>query len=79
MLKMTTKKMSKSPTKGPHGTSARIQFMQTHRNFEEAARRLGVKHRLLNRNAQGAEQHVVHVETGGLLRWPVWYESGSVS
>jgi len=52
-------------------------FKKLHSDFEAAASRLGVTNRSVEQNVYGIDQHVVRIATGGLFRWPVWYEWGT--
>ena len=69
-------KMPKATHTKKQRQSSNIYFAEKHVQFEEAARRFGVKHRSEGKNTRGVAQHVVINEVGGILRWPTWYEHG---
>ena len=51
-------------------------YKAKHNEFENRASVAGVQARKVENNLHGISQHVVLLQTGGLLRWPVAYEHG---
>jgi len=57
------------------GTTA-FSVASKHKEFEEAAATIGVSARAIQKTAGGVEQHVVCLQSGGVIRWPTAYEDG---
>ena len=51
-----------------------LSVASKHEEFEEAAATIGVSARAIQKTAGGVEQHVVYLQSGGVIRWPTAYE-----
>ena len=48
------------------------------KEFEAVAAKIGIAQRSIEKSSKQVEQHVVHLKTGGILRWPLEYEWAGV-
>ena len=51
-----------------------LSVASKHEELEEAAASIGVRTRAIQKTTGGVEQHVVCLQTGGIIRWPTAYQ-----